>query len=92
LWAVPRTRADVVERALAQPTELQLATLERFADARLAAQDTQEHGDYASAPGVRPLHPVATITAANCPSRQHRQHSSRISESLRVARMPLAEA
>jgi hypothetical protein len=42
--SVPRTRADVVERALAQPTDLQLATLERFADARLAAQDAQEQG------------------------------------------------
>jgi hypothetical protein len=44
LWAIPRTRADVVERAFAQITDLQLATLERFADARLAAQDAQEQG------------------------------------------------
>jgi hypothetical protein len=43
-WAVPRTRADLVERALVQPTDLQLATLERFAGARLAAQDAEEQG------------------------------------------------
>src|SRR5207302_1674957 len=38
----PRTRADVVERGLAQLTHLQLATLERFANARFVAQDAQE--------------------------------------------------
>jgi hypothetical protein len=67
LWAVPRTRADVVERALAQSTDLQLATLEPLAGARLAAQDAQEQGGQASAPGIRRLHPVATTTAVNRP-------------------------
>jgi hypothetical protein len=34
----------IVDLALARLTEVELTTLERFTDARLAAQDGQEHG------------------------------------------------